>query len=336
MRNSTRAPARDWTAENVWIDEKRLPRWIGSRLPRWDTRVQITTIVGVLVAVTGATYAFGGTHTSAPQAQYLAIILGAFWFGVRGGVIAGLIAGLAIGPFMPLNVDTGQSQQTLNWLLRVGIFVMVGGFSGWLATSMRLGIDELARLGAETIHSFVRTIDIKSSYTAEHSEKVADYAAEIATALDLPRKDVERIYWSALIHDIGKIQVPKAILDKTTGLDRDEWAIIQQHPEQSVEILQGVKQFESFLPAIRSHHERWDGRGYPDGLKGEQIPFEARILCVADAFDAMTSSRPYRAAMSEEDALNELRANAGIQFDPSIVEAFIRGRNGDSGLSSVT
>lgn len=329
MPDSLHLPAHVTSKPTEWVDEYQLPRWLVSWLPASSFRVQVAAIAGALVIGTIATYLSGGTHTSVVQAQYAAIVLAAFWFGVRGGVVVGLIAGLAAGPFMPLDVDAGARQETLNWLLRLGIFVFVGGITGWLATSMRHGMDELAELGAQAIHSFVRTIDVKSTYTAEHSENVADYAVEIAMALDLPREQVERIYWSALIHDIGKIRVPRSVLDKPARLDVRELSLIRMHPIYSVEILSGVKRFESFLPAIRSHHERWDGKGYPDQLEGEEIPFEGRILCVADAFDAMTSSRPYRSAMSEQQALQELRENAGTQFDPEIVEAFVRSRTGD-------
>ncbi|MFW6075218.1 MAG: HD-GYP domain-containing protein [Chloroflexota bacterium] len=291
-----------------------------------DARLRVALLAAGIGLATFLTYVTGGTRTAMPQIFYVVIFVGGFWFGPRGGLLAGLISGLAVGPLMPINVDEATRQATANWVLRLGIFTSVGYITGWLVAGLRRRVDDLSTLSAQSIRSFVRTIDFKSTYTAQHSEKVAEYAVQIARAMDLPNADVERIYWAGLLHDVGKIRIPRTVLDKPARLDVREMAMIRHHPLYSLEILKGIDEFERFLPAIRSHHERWDGQGYPDGIAGEDIPFDGRVLAVADAFDAMTSNRPYRTALTAEEACDELRRNAGTQFDPNIVDAFLARR----------
>ena len=172
------------------------------------------------------------------------------------------------------------------------------------------------------VRSLAAAVDARDPYTAGHSERVAMYALDVGQALGMESEELEALKMAGLLHDLGKIGVPDAILNKPDGLTEGECEAIEQHTSIGASILRRAPQLEQIVPAVLSHHERWDGTGYPEGLSGDSIPLGARILAVADAFDAMTSARPYRQALPADDALLELRANAGKQFDPELVEAF--------------
>jgi len=181
---------------------------------------------------------------------------------------------------------------------------------------------QLEHANMATVGALAAAVDAKDRYTRGHSQRVSTYAAAIAYALDLASTDVARVRLAGLLHDVGKIGVPDAILAKPSPLEPEEMAIIQQHPVIGERMLSAVPFLHEILPAVRSHHERQDGRGYPDGLAGDAIPRDAAILMVADSFDAMTSSRPYRPALPFDEACRRLREGSGAQFDPAIVAAF--------------
>lgn len=174
-----------------------------------------------------------------------------------------------------------------------------------------------------TIYALAATIEARDPYTYGHSKKVRAYAVALAEAIDLPSEKVAIISHAALLHDIGKIGVIDEILKKKDKLDEQEQQAIRMHPQLSKNIVGHVSSLTPCLPAILHHHEHFDGTGYPSGLKGEAIPLEARILSIADSFDAMTSLRPYRAPLSYKEAINELKRCSGSQFDPKLVEKFI-------------
>jgi putative nucleotidyltransferase with HDIG domain len=172
------------------------------------------------------------------------------------------------------------------------------------------------------VRSLVRAIDAKSRWTRGHSEVVATFSQEIARAMGFQENEIRRLTLAALLHDIGKIGTSDMVLEKPRRLTAEEFAVIKRHPKQGVDILRDVPQFRDLLPFIRHHHERLDGGGYPDGLKGEKIALGARIISVADAFEAMTSDRPYRPDLGMVFAREELHRCKGSQFDPDVVEAF--------------
>jgi len=173
------------------------------------------------------------------------------------------------------------------------------------------------------IYALAAAVDAKDHYAHDHSQKVKEYAVALAKSLDMEPTDVARLSICALLHDIGKIGISDEILNKASELSAEEWEVIKSHPQLGADIVSHVPQLASCLLGILYHHEYYDGSGYPLGLKGEAIPLDARILCVVDAFAAMTSARPYRDALSPEEALEELKKGAGKQFDPNLVEAFI-------------
>ena len=178
-------------------------------------------------------------------------------------------------------------------------------------------------LTLETLSSLARVIDAKDHYTVGHSFRVAAYAKGMAQRLGFSFTDTEQLYFAGLVHDVGKIGISEAIIAKPGKLTEREFEIIKSHPALGGDILKGIKQFKVFKQVARSHHERYDGNGYPDKLKGEDIPYEARIVTICDTFDAMTSDRSYRKALTDEKALQELRDCSGTQFDPELVKVFI-------------
>ena len=188
-----------------------------------------------------------------------------------------------------------------------------------------IGEELEARRGAlNIIYALAATVDAKDHYTYGHSKKVSEYAVALAEALGLPGDKVTTIRAAALLHDIGKIGVPDSILNKEGTLTEEEWERIKAHPQDGVEILRHVINLVNCLPAILHHHERYDGNGYPSGLKGTDIPWEARILAVADTYDAITSLRPYRQRLPSQQALEEIKRCAGTQFDPELVDIFCK------------
>ena len=174
-----------------------------------------------------------------------------------------------------------------------------------------------------TIKSLVSAVEARDAYARGHSEKVTDYALATAGALGLSKDDKIMLAYCGRLHDIGKIAISDLILNKPDRLTEAERAEIEIHPAKAVEILSDLKFLEKGIPAIRHHHERYDGGGYPDGLRGKEIPLLARIIGCTDAFDAMTSDRAYRSGMSTENAIQELKINRGKQFDPDVLDAFL-------------
>ena len=179
------------------------------------------------------------------------------------------------------------------------------------------------RNGLSTVYALVSTVEARDPYTYGHSRKVNSFAVALAEAIGLLPDDVSKVSTAALLHDIGKIGVPDKVLNKKGKLDKEDWEAIKSHPRLGANIVGNIPNLVPCVSTILYHHERWDGGGYPDGLKGEEIPIEARILAIADSFEAMTSPRPYRPALSIEEVMKELRQGAGLQFDPSLVEVFI-------------
>lgn len=174
-----------------------------------------------------------------------------------------------------------------------------------------------------TITTLVKTMEAKDSYTCGHSERVTNYAIEIAKKLKLSKSDIELLFYAGKLHDIGKIAIPDFILKKTTALTLIERAEIEAHPVKGVEMVFNLKFLSDCFPLILHHHERYDGGGYPDELKSNDIPFLARVLSIADAFDAMTSERPYRRGLAINEAVKEIKNNSPTQFDPQLANLFL-------------
>jgi HD-GYP domain-containing protein (c-di-GMP phosphodiesterase class II) len=173
----------------------------------------------------------------------------------------------------------------------------------------------------QTSDALLRVLIERSPSDARHGDSVAELAVQVAQVLELSEDEAHQLAQAAELHDIGKVAIPDAILDKRGALDEDEWAFIKQHTMIGERILAAAPALADVATIVRSCHERWDGRGYPDGLARDETPLCARIIGICDAFDAMTSARPYRTAMSHEVAVATLTASAGAQFDPRLVDA---------------
>ncbi|MDY4253148.1 MULTISPECIES: diguanylate cyclase [unclassified Clostridium] len=174
-----------------------------------------------------------------------------------------------------------------------------------------------------SIKTLISVINAKDRYTYGHSERVVLYCRLLAEKLNLNEEDKKTLIYSAYMHDIGKINISKEILTKSMPLTDEEWESLKKHPEDGIEIIKPVKSLENVIPIILHHHERYNGSGYPSNLKGEEIPYLSRVLCVVDSFDAMTSNRPYNARKTYEQAIEEMRKYSGVQFDPEISAKFI-------------
>jgi HD-GYP domain-containing protein (c-di-GMP phosphodiesterase class II) len=187
----------------------------------------------------------------------------------------------------------------------------------WLTSSLADGDTSI-------VDGLVQMVRVRDPITASHLDAVGLLARRLAEGLDLEPITVNRITAAARLHDIGKTTIPLRILDKPDTLDESEWAQIRRHPDHGAAIVAGFPQLEKYRAIVRAHHERVDGRGYPDGLLGSEIPYESRIIAVADSFHAMTVSRPYSRVRTPAQALAELMNCSGTQFEPEYVDAFVR------------
>lgn len=176
----------------------------------------------------------------------------------------------------------------------------------------------------ESLRSITSSLEEKDSYTHGHSIRVAEYAVLLGQEIGLSEVEIREVELSALLHDIGKIGIPDSVLLKPARLTRAEFEIMKSHPVRSARILEKISALRPLIPGIKHHHERFDGLGYPEGLAGDAIPLYARIILIADTYDAMTSTRPYRLALDKEIAFAELDKCAGTQFDPVLVNAFVK------------
>jgi HD-GYP domain-containing protein (c-di-GMP phosphodiesterase class II) len=199
-----------------------------------------------------------------------------------------------------------------------------------IASQARLAITNagsfatLERTFLSTVEALANALEAKDAYTSSHARWICDMAIEVGRELGLDPRRLKRLELGALFHDIGKIGIPASILMKAGPLTHEERAVIEQHPELGERILAPIEQLAEVRPIVRACHERYDGRGYPDGLNGDAIPLEARIIFACDAFHAMTTDRPYREALTVEEAFSRLEEAAGSQFDPQVVSICLR------------
>jgi len=192
-----------------------------------------------------------------------------------------------------------------------------------LVRKLKQALRQNQELFLETIRTLAAAIDAKDPYTRGHSERVSSYSMAISRHLGLNQEEVFRVHIAAILHDVGKLGIRESILNKPGGLSDEEFEVMRQHPSIGAQIMSPIRMLKDIIPGIRNHHETWDGTGYPDHLSGEEIPMVARIIGVADTFDAMTTTRPYQQAMTLDYVLQKMRSMSGSRFDPVVVEAFI-------------
>jgi putative two-component system response regulator len=191
-----------------------------------------------------------------------------------------------------------------------------------LGRSQQLLLAQMQESYEASLIMLANAIEVRDPYTRGHVERVMNYAQTIAEYLGWSSMEINNLRFGSILHDIGKINIPEDILRKSGSLSEKEWVEMRKHPEMGAELVNGIHYLDSAVPVILYHHERWNGSGYPFGLKEDHIPLSARIVAIADSFDAMTTKRPYRDELTPEQACNEVISGSGIQYDPLMVEAF--------------
>lgn len=307
-------------AENLVIllqdEEKKLliPRYAASRDPKRDPTLNISRTVLDRAITERCTLSAGDVQSDARLATSDSII----GFHVKSVMCAPLIAGEnVIGALYLDNRLSNVHYDSMDAEL-------LTAFANQCAVAIENSFlcDTLQAHYHQTLQTLVNAIEAKDAYTRGHSARVGKYAVGIARAMGFDERRVERLKWAADVHDIGKIGLKEGLINKVGSLTDTEYHTVKEHVETGERILRPIVYLRDVLPFIRGHHERWDGTGYPDGLRGEECPLEGRILALADAFDAMTSQRSYNKPISFDEAVERLRAAAATQFDPDVVEAF--------------
>ncbi|MDZ7799997.1 MAG: HD-GYP domain-containing protein [Trueperaceae bacterium] len=276
------------------------------------------------------------------HAFYLPVTLAAFWLGPVGAVASAVAAGVMAGPLLPAGVRPAEYAAG-EWLVRLGFFAGFSVLAGILLSRIRSQARSMRSLYARTLRGFVRALEYKDVETGDHCERVARNAVHMGRQLGFAETQLEAIYWAGYLHDLGKIATPAEVLGKPGRLTSAEYEVVKKHAEMGADLLEGVStSFRSIAEGVRHHHERWDGLGYPGGLAGEEIPLFGRILGVVDVFEALTSDRPYRAALPVREAAAIVQEGAGSHFDPGLAEAFlslvaadrvhVQGRSGNESL----
>ena len=287
----------------------------------------------------------GISHVSSEQVQFKTKLEGfdedfSEWTGERNASYTNLHPGTYVFHVIAQNADGVQcdKEATLTivkkaylWLetwFRILVIMLIFGTIG-LFVFIRLDIarrnqEKIKKLSIEVTSALAQTIDAKDKYTNGHSNRVAEYSRILAKRLGEDEKTQESIYYAALLHDIGKIGIPNSIINKSGKLTPEEYETIKAHPVIGSDILKSISSMPEISIGARSHHEHYDGKGYPDGLAGEDIPWIARIIGVADAYDAMTSNRSYRNYLPQDRVLDEFVKYRGIQFDPRVTDVIIQ------------
>lgn len=282
----------------------------------------LTLVTFVFVRLTG------GAPSAVMELGYAPVALAAYAFGWRGGLVAGIAVGAALGP-APALLGFDRVEGPAAWLIRATAFAGIGTLIGRLldrsaseAGHARARLAEVIVRERESLIALATAAESRETDASEHVRRIGITSQRLAERAGLDPRAAAGLGWAAMLHDIGKLRVPERILLKAAPLNPDEWTIVRLHPIWSEQALGTGEHLAVARQVARSHHENWDGTGYPDGLYGDRIPLVARIVRIADAFDAMTNRRPYQSPVSFEAALEELHANAGRDFDPELVRLF--------------
>ena len=302
-----------------------LPQQLGKQRPSFLWVTSVVFLLGVVLAATF--YDSSSLHLWLPQLAFLPILLVAAFFGLSGGLVVGLLLALLNGS----QVAAGPSEGIIleGWV-RSSSYIVFGLIAGGIFHIYYDRFEEidkraqyLSGLYTKMLSSLANTVEIRDRHTQGHCERVAKNALVVGKSLGLPKHQLDTLYWSALLHDLGKIAIPEYILQKDSGLTVLEYAEVKRHADYGANLLASVSpEFNEIADIVRSHHERYDGNGYPNGLKAGEIPLCGRIISIIDVFEALTSRRPYRQPMRPADALDYIKANAGKQFDPQLVGVF--------------
>jgi len=297
---------------------KRIPMALGAGL------VAVLTVIAFVVVRLA-----GGSPHPLNHLGYAPILLAAYLYGWRGGLAVGIGVAFLLGR-VPLLLGLPGTELISSTVIRSLVFVSVGVLVGVLFDHSRAATHgwrsaaaTIASREHEAMLALARGAEAKDMDTADHVARVQMLSEVLAGSTGMDRQRASDVGWSAMLHDVGKLHVPDKILLKPGPLTAAEWKIMRMHTIWGAEILANGDAFEVARTIARSHHENWDGSGYPDGLRTDGIPLEARIVRICDSYDAMTNRRPYKEPMTEEWALEELGRFAGAQFDPELVRLFI-------------
>ena len=282
----------------------------------------MTLITFMLVRVTG------GAPNAVMELGYAPVALAAYVFGRWGGLAAGLVVAAALGP-LPALLGVDRVEGPAAWLIRGAAFSGIGMLIGQMlersqveAGRARARVADIAQRERESLIALANAAESRDGDAGGHIRRLELTSRRLAEAVGMDARAAANLATAAMLHDIGKLRVPEHILTSPYSLTAEEWSVIRLHPIWGEQALTGGEHLATAREVARSHHENWDGSGYPDGLYGDRIPLAARIVRIADTFDAMTNRRPYQAPVSIEAALEELHANAGRDFDPDLVRAF--------------
>jgi len=292
------------------------------------TRIAIVAALIVLVSmshwvVPTADHYLHTFHVILRKLFVLPIVLAAIWFNLRGALLAACVATALYLPHVFLQW-TGQAAENINQLGEVAMLWVVAVLSGAFVRVEKTALQEVAETHEGSLIALSAALDAREHETELHSLRVRAFAVRLGQEMGMSEDETHLLAQSALLHDIGKIGVPDSILLKQGSLSEEEWQTMRQHPAIGRRILLSVPFLREAAETVYSHHERYDGGGYPEGLEDGQIPFAARVFAVADVFDALISDRPYRKRVSCEEAQELIRRDSSKHFDPEVVRAFLR------------
>ena len=260
-------------------------------------------------------------HIILRKLYFLPPVIAGAWFGLRGAFVTTLFVSVFFVVHVFLDWP-GNYMEQANQLGELASFWVVGLVPGYLFERRNKLLLDLAQANEETLVALISALDLRERKTRLHSQRVKEYTLLLAERFGVPEEEKEVIGVGALLHDVGKIAVPDHILLKPSGLSNEEWEEMRKHPAEGFKLLSQIDFLRKSAEIVLAHHERFDGSGYPRGLKGEEIPLGARLFMVADVFDALTSERPYHTPLGYQEAAAGISEKSGEHFDPAVVEVF--------------
>jgi putative nucleotidyltransferase with HDIG domain len=278
--------------------------------------VLVLALAYALITALGAT---DGVVAAAPLLLYIPVLVVAYLFEVPGGVAAAGLAGLALRPLLLHEAENSENLSTSIHLTFIAGYLIAGVACGATFRAARAWREDATKLHDSALKTFAALVGTYDAQTGTHCERVAANACTLGRELGLTDRELKQLHWAGILHDLGKVVLPSEVLLKPGKLSEAETGLVRQHASVGARLLLGVSErFKAVAEGVESHHERWDGSGYPWGLRQEEIPLFGRILTIVDVFEAITSDRPYQKASPPEKAVAILRSGAGSSFDPRL------------------
>lgn len=297
-----------------------------NRKTKWLQATVIVCLLGSVLAghwiTPDKTHAFHAVHIAFQKLFILPIVLAAVWFGLRGALFTSGLSTLLYMPFIVVRLS-GHTDEAMSQYGEIATIWITAILTGIFVDRERAAMQNVARMHEGALIALVSALDARERNTHLHSLRVRAFAQRIGRAMALDERAITILGEGALLHDVGKIGVPDAILLKPGPLTKEEWIVMRQHPDIGRSILKPTPFLHEAAEIVYTHHERYDGTGYPRMLRGKDIPLGARVFSVADVFDALTTDRPYHEKLDMDQAVSEIRQGAGKQFDSEVVQAFL-------------